>query len=213
MSLLLRFWNLSIRLEEEIIPPETEKLLQSGRGFLLAIWHNNMASLVVYCHKNMLKKHGIHISPLASHSKDGEFISMTVARFGFQTTRGSSSKGGAAGALALIKATRNGIVPLFTVDGPKGPLYEVKPGVIEVASLTGLPIIILLTTYDRFIEFSKAWDKHRFPRWGAKQLVLFSEPIYIPQKISKEQIITEAKNLENKMKELWEALEKKAQKV
>ncbi len=211
MSLLLRFWFLFIRTKEVILPDSTKHLIEKGGGFVLAIWHNNMASLVTYCHKELLKKHGVHISPLASHSKDGEFISQTVAKFGFQTIRGSSSKGGAAGAIALIRAAKQGIVPLFTVDGPKGPLYEVKPGVIEVASLTKLPIVILLTSFDHYIEFQKAWDKHRFPKFAAKQTFLYSEPIPIPQGLSREEILQKTAELQTRMQTLWAELEKRVQ--
>lgn len=211
MSLILRFWFLFIRTKEIILPESTRKLIESGGGFVLAIWHSNMASLVLYCNQQLLRKHGVNISPLASHSKDGEFISMTVARFGFKTIRGSSSKGGAAGAIGLIRAAREGVVPMFTVDGPKGPVYEVKPGVIEVAALTKLPIVVLMTSFDRFKEFSKAWDKHRFPGFAARQSFVYSEPISIPRGLSKEDTLLEAEKLQTLMQSMWEELEKRAQ--
>jgi lysophospholipid acyltransferase (LPLAT)-like uncharacterized protein len=212
MSLILRFWFLFIRTKEVIVPESTQKLIESGGGFVLAIWHSNMASLLVYCHKKLLKKHGIDISPLASHSKDGEFISMTVAKFGFKTIRGSSSKGGAAGAIGLIRAAKSGVVPMFTVDGPKGPVYEVKPGVIEVAALTKLPIVVLMTSFDRFKEFEKAWDKHRFPKFAARQSLIYSEPLHIPRGLSKEETLQEAEKLQNRMQSMWAELEKRVQK-
>lgn len=211
MSLLLRFWFLFVRTKEIQIPAETEQLLKKGKGFILAIWHNNMASLVIFCNKKLLKKYGVRISPLASHSKDGEFISMTVARFGFHTIRGSSSKGGAAGALGLLRAAKSGVTPLITVDGPKGPIYEVKPGVIEVAALSGLPIVILLTSFDRYTEFSKAWDRHRFPKFGAKQSFVYSSPIPIPKGLSKEESAKSILQLQEKMQDMWRDLEKRVQ--
>lgn len=211
MSLILRVWFLFIRVREVILPAETEALLRQGKGFVLAIWHNNMASMVVYCEKQLRKKHGIQISPLASHSKDGEFISLTVARFGFYTIRGSSSKGGVSGALGLVRAAKQGIVPLVTVDGPKGPIYEVKPGVIDVAAISGLPIVILQTTFDRYYEFRKAWDRHRFPKFFAKQSVVFSEPIHIPRNLTPVESEKAVLDLQNKMQELWTNLEKRVQ--
>jgi lysophospholipid acyltransferase (LPLAT)-like uncharacterized protein len=209
MSILLRFWFLFIRTKEIILPESTAQLINNGGGYIFAIWHSNMASLVTYFSYVLLKKKKNQVSPLASHSKDGEFISMTVARFGFKTIRGSSSKGGAAGALGLLRATKSGVVPLFTVDGPKGPLYEVKPGVIEVASLSGLPIVIIMTSFDRYYEFSKAWDKHRFPKFFARRTIVYSEPIIIPKKMTKEDLLLETKKLQDKMNSLWQDLEQR----
>lgn len=211
MSLILRFWFLFIRTKEIRLPEETKKLIESGGGFILAIWHSNMASLVTYCNKQLLRKHGVRISPLASHSKDGEFISMTVARFGFHTIRGSSSKGGVSGALGLLRAARQGVVPMVTVDGPKGPIYEVKPGVVEVSSLSGLPIVILQTSFDRYYEFSKAWDKHRFPKFAAKQTFYYSEPIPIKKGLTNEEADNAVADLERQMQALWAELEKTVQ--
>jgi lysophospholipid acyltransferase (LPLAT)-like uncharacterized protein len=208
MSLILRFWFLFIRTKKVTIPDPTMEYVKKGGGYIFAIWHSNMASLVTHFGKFLLRKYKNHVSPLASHSKDGEFISMTVARFGFKTIRGSSSKGGAAGALGLLRAAKSGVVPLITVDGPKGPLYGVKPGVIEIASLSGLPIVIILTSFDRYYEFSKAWDKHRFPKFAARQTIVYSEPILIGKKLSKDDVLRETESLQKRMNSMWEELEK-----
>jgi lysophospholipid acyltransferase (LPLAT)-like uncharacterized protein len=211
MSLLLRAWFLTVRKKEIITPKETQDLIDQGGGYIFAIWHSNMASLVTYFSSYLLKKKKNNVSPLASQSKDGEFISLTVARFGFQTIRGSSSKGGAAGALGLLRAAKSGVVPLLTVDGPKGPIYEVKPGVIEIAALSGLPIVVLVTSFDRFYEFSKAWDRHRFPKLFAKQYFQYSKPISIPKKLSKEEMEEETRKLQALMQTMWSELEKRVQ--
>ncbi|WCL48558.1 lysophospholipid acyltransferase family protein [Leptospira sp. GIMC2001] len=207
MMLILRFWFSFIRIKEVILPDSTADLINNKKGYIFAIWHSNMASLVVYFANFILRKKKNPVSPLASHSKDGEFISLTVSRFGFKTIRGSSSKGGAAGALGLLRAAKSGVIPLITVDGPKGPVYTVKPGIVEIASLSGLPVVILMTSFDRFYEFSKSWDKHRFPKFFAKQYLVYSEPIYIPKKLNENDLILYTKKIQDKMNEIWTDLE------
>ncbi|MCV4784755.1 hypothetical protein OFM36_35525, partial [Escherichia coli] len=50
----------------------------------------------------------------------------------------------------------------FTVDGPRGPRYRVKPGPILLAKKSGRPIIPLSFEYKRRIE-AGSWDKMQIP--------------------------------------------------
>jgi lysophospholipid acyltransferase (LPLAT)-like uncharacterized protein len=180
VSFLLRFWNWTIRIQEIDIPPETENLLKQEGGFVLAGWHNQILSLTYHCSVYLQKKRKIKVTPLVSFSKDGEYIYETFLRFGMVSVRGSSSKGGAGGFRALLKTIKDRNVPIFTPDGPRGPIYKVQPGVVQIAQITGVPIVCFNSTYDRFHEF-KSWDRHRFPKLFARQWITYSKPIFIPK--------------------------------
>jgi lysophospholipid acyltransferase (LPLAT)-like uncharacterized protein len=78
---------------------------------------------------------------LISQHGDGEIIARIIARFGHQTVRGSSTRGGATALRALIKLGRSGWDLGVTPDGPKGPRQVAKLGVVQLAKATGLPIV------------------------------------------------------------------------
>ncbi len=180
VAFILRLWNWTIRVKSIEIPDETENILQKGGGFILAGWHNQILSLTYHCSVYLQKKRKIKLTPLVSYSKDGEYIYETFLRFGMESVRGSSSKGGVGGFRALLKTIKEGRVPIFTPDGPRGPLYKLQPGVVQIAQMTKLPVVCFNSIYDRYYEF-KSWDKHRFPKLFAQQWIVYSKPIYVPQ--------------------------------
>lgn len=201
----MKFWNLFIKVEI-ILPEATDKVIQENKGFILAGWHNQILSLTYHCSNYLQKKRGIRVTPLVSHSKDGEYIYETFLRFQMHSVRGSSSRGGANGFRALIKSIKNSNVPIFTPDGPRGPKYKLQPGVVQIAAMTGLPILCFYSVYNRYHEF-KSWDRHRFPKLFSKQIIVYSEPIYIPK--GEENLESSIKLVEEIMLTQVEELDKK----
>ena len=202
---ILRFWFFFIRKQEYFIPESTQRFLNQKNGFIFAGWHNQILSLTKHVAHFLQRDKGIILIPLVSFSKDGEFIYETFLRFKMESVRGSSSKGGSAALRQLLKVIKEGRVPIFTPDGPRGPIYKVQPGVIQIASLTKLPIICFYSTFDHYYEF-KSWDKHRFPKFFAKQWVTYTEPFYVPEGITNYEEY--ALKLEKLMLEQIEKLEK-----
>ncbi len=202
VSILIRVWNWTVKVQIEI-PPATNQLIDKGGWFILAGWHNQILSLTYHVSTYLQKKRKIKVTPLVSHSKDGDYIYETFLRFKMESVRGSSSRGGASGFRALLKVLKEGRVPIFTPDGPRGPLYKLQEGVVQIAQMTGLPIVYFNSVYNKYYEF-KSWDKHRFPKLFAKQWIAYSEPYYV----SKDANIEEKRlELEKLMLEQVESLE------
>ena len=122
-----------------------------------------------------------------------------------QSVRGSTSKGGSTALRQILKAIKDGRVPIFTPDGPRGPAFKVQTGVIQMASLTKLPIITFYSKFDEYYEF-KSWDRQRFPKFFAREWVDYSEPFFVPEKI--ENYEEYALELEKRMLEQVERLDK-----
>ncbi len=78
----------------------------------------------------------------------------------------------------MKRGMRDGYHAGLAVDGPKGPIHEVKPGVIYLAKKTGAPVIPVLTSAKPSIVMKKAWDRYMLPVPFAKAVILFGEPIY-----------------------------------
>ena len=138
-----------------------------------AHWHGDELVLVAYYSFRRL-------AVLSSLSKDGTIMARTLELLGYQVFRGSSSRGGARGLIGLIRAVKDGSQSALAVDGPKGPIYEVKPGVIELAHRTGRPIIPVRTRCDRAWFIPRAWNHSYVPKFFARVTVEYGEPILLP---------------------------------
>lgn len=139
-----------------------------------AHWHGDELVLIGYYANRRL-------AVLSSLSKDGSLMAKTLALLGYQVFRGSSSRGGARGLIGLIRAVQAGSQAALAVDGPKGPIYEVKPGVVELAQKTERPIIPVRARCDRAWKFPKAWNKTYLPKPFARVEVEYGAEIPAPE--------------------------------
>ena len=114
-----------------------DALYREGRHAILAFWHAQQL-MMLFGYRGT----GTHM--LISQHGDGEIIARIIARFGHQSVRGSSTRGGAGALRALIKLGRAGHDVAVTPDGPKGPRQVVKLGVIQLAKASGLPIVPMI---------------------------------------------------------------------
>ncbi len=97
---------------------------------VFAFWHRSLLACAY-------RFRGLDIAILISPSFDGELIARTVERLGFRAVRGSSSRGGAAGLRNMQLSYLAGHRCAFTADGPRGPAYCAKPGVVHLANSVG----------------------------------------------------------------------------
>ena len=115
---------------------QVDALYRDGRNIILAFWHAQQL-MIPFGYRGP----GAHV--LVSQHQDGEIIARIIATFGHQAVRGSSTRGGAAALRELIRLARSGRDVVVTPDGPKGPAQVVKMGVIQLARVSGLPIVPL----------------------------------------------------------------------
>ena len=109
---------------------------ETGRPVIVAFWHGRQIMMPL-CYG------GSRLAILISRHRDGELIHRIVRRFGFDTVRGSTTRGGAQALRQMARLGRSGADLAVTPDGPRGPRCVAQAGVAELAKLTGLPIIPL----------------------------------------------------------------------
>lgn len=140
---------------------------------------------------------------LASQSSDGEYIARLLQRFGYGVIRGSSTRGGARGLVEMIRAMKSGLAMGFTIDGPRGPRHEAKPGPIILAKKTGNPILPFVIEPKRFWTVN-SWDKMQIPLPFSKALTIFGEPIYVDNDASRAEIGRKLKELQKSLDDMTE---------
>ena len=129
---------------------------QQGNRYLLAFFHQDELSIMNFWRNRKM-------SVLVSVSKDGEIMNHTAKFLGFETVRGSSSKKAVSGLISAIKKVKAGYDMSFAVDGPRGPLHEVKEGICAISRKTGVKIIPARAVPSRAKIFEKSWSKAKFP--------------------------------------------------
>src|SRR6185295_19863766 len=114
---------------------------RGGHIPIYTFWHDCIFLSTYYW-----RRRGIVV--MTSQSFDGEYIARFIQRFGYGAAKGSSTRGARAGLIQMIRAVRAGKSAAFTVDGPRGPIYQAKPGAVMLAAKAGaaiLPFSISLT--------------------------------------------------------------------
>ena len=140
-------------------------------------------------------------SILISQSFDGELTARTLGLLGYGSVRGSSSRGGAAGLMALREVlTRNEPV-VFTADGPRGPIYQTKTGPVKLAAMTGerMGSFYLLPEHAWVMG---SWDRFMIPMPFSRVVVSWARAVDAPS------LDADAETLEKKRLELNDALER-----
>ena len=135
---------------------------------------------------------------LTSASKDGEIVARALGVFGIQAARGSSSRRGAAALVALKRAIKDGMDVCITPDGPKGPIYEVQPGVVKLAESSGAPLVTL-SAYFHSAWRLKTWDRFVIPKPFSRIEVRFGAPIHLEKGMDKELLEEQRQKLQERL--------------
>ncbi|MDF2577584.1 MAG: hypothetical protein K0S74_1068 [Chlamydiales bacterium] len=144
------------------------------KGYVIAHFHGDEIPLLGICAHQQ-------IVIMTSLSRDGELLSRILWRLGYQTVRGSSSRGGVAALKELIQIVKDkGLTASLAVDGPRGPAYRVKSGVILLAKRAEVPIVPAAAFAQHHWTLKKTWDQTEIPWPFTKVELRFGEPLFIP---------------------------------
>ncbi len=138
-----------------------------------SFWHNRIPIATYFW-----RRRGIVV--MSSQSFDSEYIARFIQRFGYGAAKGSSTRGARAGLIQMIRAVRAGKSAAFTVDGPRGPLYEAKPGALMLAAKAGAALLPFSISLERCWRLP-SWDGLEIPKPFARVVVVLGERIYVPE--------------------------------
>lgn len=173
-SFLYRFIRLysltfNIKVENE---KEWMSYLRDGGRVLLCTWHQHFFSAI----RHFQTYRDFKPSLMISKSSDGEIIAGVAEKSGWHAVRGSSSRGGKEALRDMIDRLRQSRLAGHIVDGPKGPIGEVKAGAIQLAHAADAAIIPFYTSADRAWYFN-SWDKFFLPKPFARVTISFGDMI------------------------------------
>jgi lysophospholipid acyltransferase (LPLAT)-like uncharacterized protein len=148
--------------------------IESTPQYILAFWHRQLLPLLGTSHWKG------PITVMSSQSKDGQFSTATLARFGIESVSGSSTRGGSAAVRGILRVARAGSSIVFTPDGPRGPAGVVKSGVIFTAQASQLPIVPLAFASKKYKQL-RSWDRMLIPMPFSKGVCMYGQPMVVPR--------------------------------
>lgn len=145
----------------------------NSRKFIAAIWHSRILAFS-YLYK------GWDAAIMVSQSDDGEIIARILGQQGFEPVRGSTTRGGQRALGKLVLRVKEGKAAVIIPDGPQGPRYKAQHGIISLARKTGIPIIPMTSSAQKAF-FLPSWDRFMLPRPFNRCLVIYGQPLFVPE--------------------------------
>src|SRR5919198_1735753 len=133
-----------------------DAIVRSGRQPIFAFWHGRILAATLFW-----RDRGIVV--ITSENFDGEWIARIIERFGYGTSRGSSSRSGVRALVQLKRDLASGKPAAFTIDGPRGPARVAQPGAVWLAGATGHPLLPFHLDASRFWT-TRSWDRTQVPK-------------------------------------------------
>ena len=174
VALRLVYRSLRVRLVD---PADLVSRRVRGERMMAAFWHDGIALMPLLVTR--LGWPG-SVTVLLSWHRDAEIAARAMRHLGIHAVRGSSTRGGVGGLRGLLAARERGEDLAVVPDGPRGPRHRAKPGVIQIARATGLPLIAVGAAA-RPARRLGSWDRLQLPLPFARVALVASTPVPVPR--------------------------------
>jgi lysophospholipid acyltransferase (LPLAT)-like uncharacterized protein len=156
-----------------------KKIAQTEKCILM-LWHNRLS--IVSEILNKLDKNTV-FAAFISKSKDGDPLAVLANSYkNGKAIRVAHDRKHQALLAVIDTLNTSKEVVIITPDGPRGPRYKVKPGIIVAAYETKASIVPFTFTPSRFWQL-KSWDRLIFPKPFSKIIVTFGDEVKIEDKL------------------------------
>lgn len=174
-----------------------ERALAIKGRLLFSTWHHEFI-INPWFYRN----HGLRLAVMVSKSKDGNIVAEVLKRNNYLLARGSSGRGASQAFHAMLEMVNDGCSGGITVDGPTGPPYEAKSGIITLATLTGTPIMPFVLDASPARELN-SWDRTILPLPFSRITGAYAaEPLIVPENLDAEGIETYRRELTERLNRL-----------
>lgn len=162
LGLVLRAWGRTLRVHCDRAQLETAA--RAAGPVVFVFWHNR---LFFATRLLRLLRPNRRVTGLVSASRDGAALAKFLSFLGVRTVRGSSSRFGREAVHRLVSELQAGYDVVVTPDGPRGPMYDMKPGALLAARRAGVPVVLIGVRCRATLKL-RSWDGFRIPLPGAR---------------------------------------------
>lgn len=174
-AILIRLWLSTVRARAISVDGRPHPPDPAETRYIYAFWHDGLLAPLVTSSQARV---------LISKHADGELIAQVCGHLGIGVIRGSTTRGGVEALREMIRAAGEPAHLGITPDGPKGPRRELQPGLVMVASQTGLLVAPIGIGFSRAWR-APSWDRFAVPLPFSTMVGIVGEPIAIPPALSK----------------------------
>lgn len=176
-------WFVGATTRWEIVNGDVARALRAGGGpVVLCFWHGR----IMLAHTAWIRLGDTKAtSILISQSREGNIISYAARTVGVGVIRGSKEKAGKPkGAFeamrAMMRHLKSGGAICITPDGPKGPRMRAEMGAVQLARLSGAPLVGMAWSKNHSKVFD-SWDRFVLSRPFGRGAFVFSQPMFVPR--------------------------------
>ncbi len=174
--------------------------IRDGKPFIYTFWHEDCFPLMFEMSR------GFRASPpiiMASPGRTGSIGTYLISLFGVEAVAGSGAKSGRKAVRTLTERVRAEPQTVYVLaDGSRGPNHEARWGAIYLARDTGYPIIAGRAWGNRLACLWWTWMRLVLPLPFGRQILLTSEPLYVPADTDKEGLKDYRDQLQQRLDEL-----------
>lgn len=180
------------------------KLAALKQNYIVAIWHTFVDAAVFCLHHRNLLIYSDHPRTVEYETSPTHFMReigiKTLKALGFDVLDASLGKQ-SAGIMNFIKKIQSGVPALVAPDGPHGPIYEAKPGVVYMAGKANSVILPIGVAFSRQVTGSN-WDDFSLPLPFSRIALVIGEPIDPGKGLSESELAARSKELEDTLDRL-----------
>ncbi len=189
-----------------------ERFFSEGRPIILAHYHYwDIFYFFIFRHR----RHAI----MCGDRWGGDLGAFLMAKVGIETVRRTTREMDPtdpcfiSGAKAREELVRLVIEEKYSaavsVDGPRGPIFSVKQGVVDIAAATGAPIVTMSVASYPHITIP-TWDRMPIPLPFGSVVTIFGGPFYVASDASEEERQEIVRTLERHMVAMKELCEERS---
>ena len=178
---LIKILTSTYRIERIIGASNIDPFIGSEQVCAPAYWHQHhiIGSTLI---RSWIRR-GFKACFLISGSVDGDVPERVARGWGAEVIRGSANQSGTLALRDQQRMMKNGHSIVTTADGPRGPKYEFKAGIVLMARVAGVPIIPIGCAADRAWYLTR-WDDFMIPKPFARIVIAVGEPIPVSRDIA-----------------------------
>lgn len=153
---------------------------------ILMLWHNNLIIVpeIVHTFANQYI-----FTAFISNSRDGEPLAILTNSYRIGRVLRVPHNQRHAALHAMISRLRDHKeIIVVTPDGPRGPKYVVKPGIVMAAKATGAHVVPFEWIASKHWELG-TWDAMKIPKPFSKIVVTFGEAIVLGDEVKEEEAL------------------------
>ncbi len=137
---------------------------------IIACWHSRFMPMLA------IRAYGGFQAVTSAH-KDGNYMQMILEHYGHSAIRGSSRKHATQAMRDILRIKPTEIRLVITPDGPLGPKFKVKGGLVRVAHKFKVPVVPMCYSATRAAVL-KTWDRFLVPiPFISKIIIEFGDPV------------------------------------